>query len=145
EEGSGPALVGFVRPVIVIPRELVKTGSRSSLEHVVLHELAHYRRLDPWMGLGCLILQIVYWFHPFVWMARRRVAMLLEICCDRTVTEALSNDHLAYRCTILELARPLLESRPVWQLGFITPRSQLMQRLDWLSRTPSRFALFGRI
>jgi beta-lactamase regulating signal transducer with metallopeptidase domain len=127
---NSPAVVGFWRPVVVLPHAI---EDRTQAEHVLLHELAHVRRRDPLWSLLCLILQLVYWFHPLVWLARSRLQFLREICCDRTVAQVLGPRARDYRSTLLRMARPLLgEARP--GLGFIHHHSQILARLLWLER-----------
>ena len=130
----GPAVVGFLRPVAVLPTELVERGSPQQIEHVLLHELAHVARRDPLVSLVCFSVQLIYWFHPLAWLARRRLALLREICCDQTVARALGGSTSGYRHTLLHMARPLLERPAVGQLGFIHGHSQLLARLQWLER-----------
>ena len=132
-----PAVVGFLRPVIILPETLLESASPRQLEHVLLHELAHVARRDPMWSLACLAVQLVYWFHPLVWFARRRIAFLREVCCDETVTRALDGETIAYRRTLLEMARPLLGAPPLGQLGFIHRHSQLLARLRLLERSPT--------
>jgi beta-lactamase regulating signal transducer with metallopeptidase domain len=99
-----PAVIGFLAPSIVLPRPLLERP-RVEIEHVLLHELAHVRRGDPLTSLVCLVAQIVFWFHPAVWCARRRLATLREMACDRTVARVLGDATPAYRRTLILLAR----------------------------------------
>jgi beta-lactamase regulating signal transducer with metallopeptidase domain len=144
-----PAVVGFLRPVVVLPASLVATHDQERLEHVLLHELAHVRRKDPLAALTCLILQLVYWFHPGVWWARHRLTVLRELCCDQVVAGILREATPRYRRTLLELSRPLID-RPAMSLGagslaFIHRHSQLLARLDWLERPLPRSPLLRRV
>lgn len=129
----GPAVVGFLRPTVVLPESLLRRGSREQIRHVILHELAHIKRRDPQWTLFCLVVQLVYWFHPLVWLARRRLSTLREVCCDQTVSEVLS-ESAGYRSTLLHLARRLLKEPAPVHLSFIHPYNQLLTRLEWLRR-----------
>lgn len=139
---SGPAVMGFLRPVVVLPADLVN-GSREQLEHVLLHELAHVRRRDPMVAFACQVLLLCYWFHPGVWWARRRLALLRELCCDHTVASVLRDATPRYRDTLLRLSRPLID-RPVGGLAFIHRHSQLLARLEWLERPLPRHPIIRR-
>jgi beta-lactamase regulating signal transducer with metallopeptidase domain len=97
---------------------------------VLLHELGHIKRRDPLVALVCLGLQILYWFHPLVWMVRVRLATLREIACDADVVALASRDE--YRRTLLRLARPLAVN--MGGLGFFARRSELITRLMILER-----------
>jgi beta-lactamase regulating signal transducer with metallopeptidase domain len=115
----GPAVLGWWRPVIVLPLSLIGSASPTQLEHVLLHELTHIKRRDPLWSAFCHAVQIVYWFHPVVWIARRRLATLREMCCDEDVAAVLGDAAPSYRRTLLELARPLLLA-PSTQLGLFS-------------------------
>jgi len=126
---GGPVVLGFLRPVVLIPRSLLSSGQREELELVLFHELAHIKRRDPLWSLLCISMQVLYWFHPLVWMARRRLALLRELACDQTVARALGGDTADYRRTILSLARPWVMGPDRIGLAFLTPRSQLAVRI----------------
>jgi beta-lactamase regulating signal transducer with metallopeptidase domain len=143
-----PAVIGFFRPCVVLPPALLDRP-RAEIEHVLLHELAHVRRGDPLASLVCLIAQIVFWFHPAIWCARRRLAMLREMACDRTVARLLGDATPAYRRTLILLARSAALGAPAsasasrlftagpGALGLFQRQSELVTRLDALARPVS--------
>ncbi len=143
----GPAVVGFVRPLVVLPARLIETAGREEVAHVLLHEFAHLKRHDPLLQLFCLVAQVVFWFHPCVWLARRRLSTLAELCCDQAVAAALGGSTAGYRRTLLRLARPMLApqhfgsrafgSLAFGSLGFFRRRSQLLLRIEGLDRLES--------
>ena len=95
---DSPLLVGFAYPAIVLPSGLIDRFSEIELRMVLLHELAHLRRRDlAWSWLSALI-GAVFFFHPFVWLARRRLALACEVACDEEAvgsTPALIPGYLA--------------------------------------------------
>lgn len=129
-----PAVVGVLRPVVVIPKSLLEAAGRQCLEHVLAHEFAHLRRRDPLAALICRLVQIVYWFHPVAWLMGRRLAALREVCSDAAAVTATHGEPEPYRRSLLEMARRLIGPEPAASLGFLPRRSQLMQRLDALRR-----------
>jgi bla regulator protein BlaR1 len=134
-----PAVIGFFRPCIVLPRPLLERPGRE-IEHVLLHELAHIRRGDPIASFVCLVAQIVFWFHPAVWCACRRLTTLREMACDRTVARLLGDATPAYRRTLILLARSAAvatAANGTGSLGLFRRQSQLVTRLDALARPVS--------
>ena len=127
-----PFVVGLFRPRVHLPHDMPRRTPRQRIEHILLHELAHVRRRDAWIAAACAGLQLLYWFHPLVWLAQRRLAALREQCCDRTVARILGDRTDDYRRTLLELARQMV-ARPIGgQLGFVIPRAGLVDRLRLL-------------
>jgi beta-lactamase regulating signal transducer with metallopeptidase domain len=153
-----PAVIGFLSPCVVLPRRLLDRPHRE-IEHVLLHELAHVRRRDPLVSLVCLVAQIVFWFHPAIWCARRRLATLREMACDRTVARLLGDDTPAYRRTLILLARSAALGPPAaagtaassmfasgpGALGLFQRQSELVTRLDALARPVSMRRLTERV
>ena len=56
-----------------------RSNSSSGLS---LHELVHIRRGDTWVLLFQRLMQIVFFFHPAVWVANRAAAIFREFACD---------------------------------------------------------------
>jgi beta-lactamase regulating signal transducer with metallopeptidase domain len=79
-----PFACGVLRPVIVLPQNAGAWSDRRR-RAVLCHELAHVRRMDlPVNVLGQLAC-VLYWFHPLVWFAARRLRMESERACDDLV------------------------------------------------------------
>jgi beta-lactamase regulating signal transducer with metallopeptidase domain len=80
-----PALVGLLRPMILLPTVLATGLTPEQLELVVVHELAHIRRWDnAWLIVQRTIESILF-FHPTVWYISRRMSVERELCCDEIV------------------------------------------------------------
>ena len=93
-----PFACGFVRSSIVLPRKAAEWDERRR-RAVLCHELAHLRRRDLFVNAVAQLAAAVYWFHPLVWMALRRLRIESERACDdlvlRTGTRASEYaDHL---------------------------------------------------
>jgi beta-lactamase regulating signal transducer with metallopeptidase domain len=126
-----PAVVGFLRPCVVVPPGLASQPP-GEIQHALMHELAHVARRDPLASLVTLVAQVVFWFHPLVWLARHRLATLREMSCDRRVVRALGGNPKAYQRTLLRLAPRLLVTPEPAALGLFQRRSQLVARLEAL-------------
>ena len=80
--GCGPCVK------IVFPRALWESLEANSRRSLLLHELAHYERGDLWISLLEVVCVCVYWWHPVVWWAKRRIDQAQEECCDAFVVRA---------------------------------------------------------
>jgi beta-lactamase regulating signal transducer with metallopeptidase domain len=138
EETSSPSVCGWFRPGILIPEQLVEKLSVAQLRAVLLHELVHIKRGDLWVNHAQTLLQIVYWWHPMVWLANAHVRRLRELAVDERVMVELGRDAEAYPATLLEVARLALNrARPTLGLiGIFESKSALAHRVNHLVNGP---------
>lgn len=101
----GPAVLGIVRPVVLLPEVLVSERSVEQLQPIVAHELTHVRRQDTVVGLLQVLAQCVWWFHPLVWWANRAVCRERERCCDAEVVGGLECPPEQYAQGLLDVLR----------------------------------------
>ncbi|WP_339683278.1 M56 family metallopeptidase [Gimesia maris] len=99
----GPAVIGLLRPIIILPTAITESRSLKELEPVLAHELIHIRRGDLWIGLLQLLASVVWWFHPLVWFTGRRLKFEIEQCCDEEVLAELNCDPRQYAACLLEI------------------------------------------
>lgn len=107
----GPAVLGIVRPVVLLPEVLVSDRSVEQLQPIVAHELTHVRRQDTVVGLLQVLAQCVWWFHPLVWWANRAVCRERERCCDAEVVgrlECRPDEYAQGLLDVLHLERQLV-------------------------------------
>lgn len=77
-----PTVVGWLRPVILLPASAL-TGLRpEQLEAILAHELAHVRRYDYLVNIVQTVVEILGFYHPAVWWVSRRIRIERENCCD---------------------------------------------------------------
>ena len=88
ESVISPMLFGLGRGVVLVfPAELNRQLHPAARDTLLLHELAHYARGDHWVRLVELAAQVLFWWHPVVWWARRELEAAEEECCDAWVVE----------------------------------------------------------
>ena len=79
-----PMLFGLFRPRLLLPLHL-RSFQATQQQLIVEHELTHLRRHDlRWMSAS-LLLQIIFWFNPFMRMLRDHLCWAQELGCDRDV------------------------------------------------------------
>lgn len=132
-----PAVFGVFRPVLLIPADKFIDLKPQDISHILLHELAHIKRGDLFIHAIHMCLQIAYWFNPLLWIIRKQLQNLREICCDATVAKILKEKTFGYRETLLETARQLL-AEPVdpglGLMGLFENSNWLVERLKWLKK-----------
>jgi bla regulator protein blaR1 len=102
-----PAVVGWLRPAILVPAATLAGLSPEQLEAVLAHELAHVRRLDYLAGLLQGAVETLLFYHPAVWWVSHRMRVEREMCCDDEAVAACG-DPVGYARALadLETLRP---------------------------------------
>jgi beta-lactamase regulating signal transducer with metallopeptidase domain len=90
-----PMLIGWLRPVILVPAGAVTGLSPQQLRAVLAHELAHVRRHDYLVNVLQAIVESLLFYHPAVWWVSHRVRVEREYCCD-DVAVGVGGDALSY-------------------------------------------------
>jgi beta-lactamase regulating signal transducer with metallopeptidase domain len=101
---TGPATLGWLRPVILLPPAAALGLTTQQLEALVMHELAHIRRHDCLVSVAQLIAETLFFYHPAIWYVSRRIRLERELCCDDIVV-ASCGDALGYARALTKVAR----------------------------------------
>lgn len=79
---DAPAVLGWFRPVVLLPVRALTGLSEPQIEAVIAHELAHIRRLDCFVNLFQIATETLLFYHPAVWWVSQRIRAERENCCD---------------------------------------------------------------
>lgn len=121
-KADSPLVIGWLKPVVLVPASTFLHLPPAALEAVLAHELAHVRRSDFLANLLQSLAEALLFFHPAAWWLSRHVRELREHCCD-DVAAALCGDPMALAEGLSALARlrrtlPKLQNRcpgPPWE------------------------------
>lgn len=97
-----PTVIGWLRPVILVPVGVLAGLSGKQLEALLAHELAHVRRYDYLVNLLQAIAETLLFYHPAVWWLSKQIRMEREHACDDLAVEACG-DALLYARALAEL------------------------------------------
>lgn len=100
---AAPVLVGWLRPVILLPVAVVAGFPESQIEWILAHELAHLRRWDPLANLFQVTLETLYFHHPAVHWVSRDVRNERELCCDALAVSRRGGDPSEFAATLAGL------------------------------------------
>jgi GWxTD domain-containing protein len=90
-----PTVIGWLRPVVLIPLGCLSGLSASQVEAILAHELAHIRRHDYLVSILQSIVEALLFYHPAVWWVSRRIRREREHCCDDLAVQ-YTGDALTY-------------------------------------------------
>jgi HEAT repeat protein/beta-lactamase regulating signal transducer with metallopeptidase domain len=89
-----PAVIGWLRPVILVPTSALTGLTPQQLEVLLAHELAHVRRYDYLVNVIQCVIETLLFYHPAVWWVSRRVREEREHCCDDLAVAVCGDPHL---------------------------------------------------
>jgi beta-lactamase regulating signal transducer with metallopeptidase domain len=90
-----PTVVGWFRPVILLPASALSGLSREQLEALLAHELAHIRRYDYLVNMFQTLVEILGFYHPAVWWISYTIRVERENCCD-DLAVSVGGDKVGY-------------------------------------------------
>ena len=111
---STPCLLGGFAPAIYLQKECDLNEEEQG--YILEHEYTHYRHGDHiWAVVRCICV-VVYWFHPFVWIAARRSAEDSELACDAGVLKQMPKEkHARYGKALLAVAQSMTQRKRTQQ------------------------------
>lgn len=131
-----PTVVGWVRPILLMPLSLETGLTPSEVELLMAHELAHIRRHDYLVNLLQTVVETVLFYHPGVWWISDQIRQEREHCCD-DLAISLFADRSAYARALLRLE----EIRQVPPLLAVAANGgSLLRRVRRLIAAPARHA-----
>lgn len=126
ENLESPCLVGVLHPAVYIGSE-IEPGT-DHFRYAVTHEQVHYLHKDHIWAFVRVVSVVVYWFHPFVWIAAAASVRDGEIACDYGTVQRLGDrERLAYGEMLLRLSCAC-KSRKLYSCGtMLRPGSSEMK------------------
>ena len=97
-----PTVIGWSKPVILLPATALSGLSAQQLEALLAHELAHVRRNDYVINLLQALIETLLFDHPAVWWLSRRIRIEREHCCDDLAVQ-VCGDELSYAKALVAL------------------------------------------
>jgi beta-lactamase regulating signal transducer with metallopeptidase domain len=131
---TGPTVLGWLRPVILIPPAMLLGLSAEQLELILAHELAHVLRHDYLVNLLQSLAEVLLFFHPAIWWLSGQIRREREQAADDLAVR-LRGDPLEYACalTAMEvLASRLDHPSTVPNLGLRAQGGSFMTRIQRL-------------
>lgn len=121
---QAPAVSGWFRPIVLLPVAALAGLSEEQLQAVIAHELAHIKRLDPFVNVFQIAVETLLFYHPAVWWLNHRIRAEREHCCDDVAVELSGNPvEYARALTMME------EWRSAPALAMAANRGPLAERI----------------
>lgn len=140
EDISQPFVWGLLRGSIYLPASFVGVSGSDRQRSILAHELGHIARFDAGVNLLQVLAQAVYWFHPFVWWANRRIRQEREKCCDEMAVAHLNTPPEHYTRAIVDtLVTERRSAHPVPSLAIVGSVKDIEERIKTMLRPGKTF------
>ncbi len=77
-----PCVIGWIRPIVLVPTSALSGMDPEQLELILAHELAHIRRYDVLVNYLQTLVETLLFHNPSVWWISRQIRAEREHCCD---------------------------------------------------------------
>jgi hypothetical protein len=134
-----PTVIGWLKPVVLMPMSALGALSPAQLEAILAHELAHIRRHDYLVNLLQTLVETLLFYHPAVWWVSRRIRIERENCCD-DLAVSLCGDPVAYANALADLESLRSSIPPLGRLdrmAMAATGGSLLQRVRRLLGAPT--------
>jgi GWxTD domain-containing protein len=129
-----PVVIGYVRPVILMPVGLLAGLPVAQVEAILIHELAHIRRRDYLVNLMQTFVEGLLFYHPAVWWISGVIRAERENCCD-DLAVAATGDARQYAAALAALEQNRWAAH---ELALAATGGSLMKRIRRLLQQPER-------
>ncbi len=123
----GPAVIGFLRPAVVVPDWVCSLPSKDQ-RLILAHEDAHIAARDPWLVIVAHILPALMPWNATVWLQAKRLREAIELDCDARLLAGTTNRH-GYAELLLNVGGRTTTSAPFAVAALSEPRSLLEKRI----------------
>jgi beta-lactamase regulating signal transducer with metallopeptidase domain len=129
---GSPMVIGFLKPLIIIPVGLVNQLSPREVESILAHELAHVSRLDYLVNVLQSFIETLLFFNPAVWWLSSMIRTEREYCCD-DVAINITGDEVGLAKTLARLEEWRYNSVRL-SLGFANHKKGVLGRIQRIAK-----------
>jgi beta-lactamase regulating signal transducer with metallopeptidase domain len=131
---DAPLVIGYLRPVILMPAGLLAGLPAAQVEAILAHELAHILRQDYLVNLAQTFIEGLLFYHPAVWWISHVIRAERENCCD-DVAVAVSGNARQYAAALAALEQSRIAAR---ELALAATGGSLVKRVRRILENPER-------
>ena len=125
-----PSVIGFIKPVILLPAAAIAQLNTQQIEAILLHELAHIKRHDFLLNLLQTFAKIILFFNPFATLLNKQIESERENCCDDWVLNYQYNKE-TYANALLQI-ETYRQKKILLALAATNGKKQLLNRIKRL-------------
>jgi len=128
-----PCMVGYFKPIILLPFTLSTYLAAEEIESILLHELAHIKRNDYLVNLLQQVISTLLFFNPCAQLINRIINEERENCCDDLVIQSTPSP-VIYAKALLKLEQTR-ENNMRMAMMATGKKYQLLNRIERIMKT----------
>jgi beta-lactamase regulating signal transducer with metallopeptidase domain len=129
---KGPMTLGTFKPVILFPVAAFTGLAVKDIEAIIAHELAHVLRHDYFFNIVQSAVEILFFYHPAVWMISAQIKAERENSCDN-IAIGLTGDKPAYIKALAKIQITTVEQERL-AMAFASHKTSVLQRIKRLQK-----------
>ncbi len=135
-----PFVWGIFKGSIYLPKSFTSISDSNQQNAILAHELSHVVRFDALVNLLQIIAQSLFWFHPFVWWANKKIRAEREKCCDEMAIAQTSAEPKAFSSAIVStLIAEHKSAMAVPTLAIAGPVKNIEERIKTIMKPNKKF------
>jgi beta-lactamase regulating signal transducer with metallopeptidase domain len=123
-----PIVLGYIKPMILLPFGLVSGLPQDQIEAIIAHEIAHIKRYDILINMFQSIAEIIFFFNPFVWYISYKIRAERENACDDIAIDICGNS-LIYAKALANAESFKKSNEPLFAIPLFKNHNQLVRRI----------------
>jgi bla regulator protein BlaR1 len=131
---KSPCIIGILRPKIILHSKLDIATQQREITHMIMHELAHFKRKDNMLNFVIIAVTALHWFNPIIWLIFSHMKLDIELACDACVLETLGEEEaIPYGMTLIKSIRLITKKQPkIGFLNFYDTKKQIERRIKMI-------------
>jgi hypothetical protein len=129
-ELTSPAVIGWLRPVILLPPDCT-AWDQAERRTALAHELAHVRRRDWLAGIVAQLGVALHFYHPLLHWLAHRLRLQQELAADELAAPQAGGPK-AYLRALARLALRQDDRPSGWLVALLSEPGTLLRRIDML-------------
>lgn len=131
--GTSPYVTGLIKPILVVPRTITGISSLS-LEMMFYHELMHIKKHDLFWKYVFVMMTMIFWYNPLVWVAYKVFSIDQELACDYEVMKHLGHKYtMSYGKALLDFLE-ITQAEPFVFSNTYVKKSMIKRRINMLTQ-----------
>jgi bla regulator protein BlaR1 len=128
-----PCMIGYFKPLILLPVTICVNLNAAEVEAILLHELSHIKRNDYLVNLLQQFITVLLFFNPFTQLINRIINQERENGCDDLVVER-TGEPLVYAQALIKLEEVKRSSLQL-ALAATGNKFHLLNRIERIMKT----------